>query len=135
MTYAALQTSQIILSCICIMCIGMETHLDRKSTCTVIETNMVILFSAYLDYFSLTNQSREVTCDFGFASGVGADCDGCYDDRDFLKLLMFLSYAIIKSNSIFRSLRKKKLRILRKKLNRHTAEELFKNFGFSIIYQ
>lgn len=71
MTYAALQTSQIILSCICIMCIGMATHLDRESTCTVIETNMVILFGAYLAYFSLTNQSREVTCDFGFASGDG----------------------------------------------------------------
>lgn len=75
-TYAALQTSQIILSCICIMCIGMATHLDRKSTCTVIETNMVILLGAYLAYFSLTNQSREVTCDFGFASGVVAGCDG-----------------------------------------------------------
>lgn len=101
-TYAALQTSQIILSCICIMCIGMATHLDRKSTCTVIETNMVILFSAYLDYFSLTNQSREVTCDFGFASGVGAGCDGCYDDRDFLKSSLLLSsYAIVKNNSIF----------------------------------
>lgn len=80
------------------MCIGMATHLDRKSTCTVIETNMVILFSAYLDYFSLTNQSREVTCDFDFASGVGADCDGCYDDRDFLKALFSL-YTTIKSNS------------------------------------
>lgn len=106
-TYAALQTSQIILSCICIMCIGMATHLDRKSTCTVIETNMVILFSAYLDYFSLTNQSREVTCDFGFASGVGAGCDGCYDDRDFLKSSLLFS----KMSKIIRSfpLRKKKI--------------------------
>lgn len=106
-TYAALQTSQIILSCICIMCIGMATHLDRKSTCTVIETNMVILFSAYLDYFSLTNQSREVTCDFGFASGVGAGCDGCYDDRDFLKSSLLFS----KMSKIILSfpLRKKKI--------------------------
>lgn len=95
-TYAALQTSQIILSCICIMCIGMATHLDRKSTCTVIETNMVILLGAYLAYFSLTNQSREVTCDFGFASGVGAGYDGWYpDDREFLKSLQFLSHVII----------------------------------------
>lgn len=46
---------------------------------------MVILFSAYLAHFSLTNQSREVTCDFGFASGVGDDSDGWNsDDRDFL---------------------------------------------------
>lgn len=90
-TYAALQTSQIILSCICIMCIGMATHLDRKSTCTVIETNMVILFGAYLDYFSLTNQSREVTCDFDFASGAGDDCGGwSFDDRDFLKIKLLL---------------------------------------------
>lgn len=58
------------------MCIGMATHLDRESTCTVIETNMVILFGAYLAYFSLTNQSREVTCDFDFASGDGDDYDG-----------------------------------------------------------
>lgn len=116
-TYAALQTSQIILSCICIMCIGMATHLDRKSTCTVIETNMVILFSAYLDYFSLTNQSREVTCDFGFASGVGAGCDGCYDDRDFLKSSLLLSsYAIVKNNSIFPLTEKYKNT---KKFNRH----------------
>lgn len=87
-TYAALQTSQIILSCICIMCIGMATHLDRKSTCTVIETNMVILLGAYLAYFSLTNQSREVTCDFGLVSGVGVGYDGwCPDDREFLKSL------------------------------------------------
>lgn len=86
-SYAVLQTSQIILSCICIMCIGMATHLDRDSTCTVIETNMVILFSAYLAHFSLTNQSREVTCDFGFASGVGDDSDGWNsDDPDFLYL-------------------------------------------------
>lgn len=90
-TYAALQTSQIILSCICIMCIGMATHLDRESTCTVIETNMVILFGAYLAYFSLTNQSREVTCDFDYASGDGDDYgDWNYDDRDFLKLLLLL---------------------------------------------
>lgn len=88
MTYAALQTSQIILSCICIMCIGMATHLDRESTCTVIETNMVILFGAYLAYFSLTNQSREVTCDFDFASGDGDGCGGWnFDDRDSLKPL------------------------------------------------
>lgn len=40
------------------------------------ETNMVILFSAYLAYFSLTNQSREVICDFDFVSDAG---DG-YDD-------------------------------------------------------
>lgn len=71
------------------MCIGMATHLDRKSTCTVIETNMVILFGAYLAHFSLTNQSREVTCDFGFASGDGDDFDGwSSDDRDSLKLLL-----------------------------------------------
>lgn len=70
------------------MCIGMATHLDRDSTCTVIETNMVILFGAYLAYFSLTNQSREVTCDFGFASGVDVDHDDWNpDDHDFLKLL------------------------------------------------
>lgn len=86
-SYAALQTSQIILSCICIMCIGMATHLDRESTCTVIETNMVILFGAYLAHFSLTNQSREVTCDFDFASGAGDDSDGwSFDDRDYLYL-------------------------------------------------
>lgn len=66
----------------------MGTHLDRESTCTVIETNMVILFGAYLAYFSLTNQSREVTCDFGFASGDGDGYDGWnFDDRDFLKSL------------------------------------------------
>lgn len=87
MTYAALQTSQIILSCICIMCIGMATHLDQESTCTVIETNMVILFGAYLAYFSLTNQSREVTCDFDFASDDGDGYDGWnYDDHDSLYL-------------------------------------------------
>lgn len=132
-TYAALQTSQIILSCICIMCIGMATHLDRKSTCTVIETNMVILFSAYLDYFSLTNQSREVTCDFGFAIGVGAGCDGCYDDRDFLKSSLLLSsYAIVKNNSIFPLTEKENIRI-RKNLT--DIEELFKNFSSLIVYQ
>lgn len=88
-SYAALQTSQIILSCI--MCIGMATHLNRESTCTVIETNMVILFGAYLALFSLTNQSREVTCDFGFANGAGDDCDGwSFDDRDSLKSLLLL---------------------------------------------
>lgn len=86
-------TSQIILSCICIMCIGMATHLDRESTCTVIETNMVILFGAYLAYFSLTNQSREVTCDFDFASGDGDGYDGWnFDDRDFLKSLSLSLY-------------------------------------------
>lgn len=70
------------------MCIGMATHLDRDNTCTVIETNMVKLFGAYLAYFSLTNQSREVTCDFDFASGDGVDCDDWNpDDRDFLKSL------------------------------------------------
>lgn len=75
------------------MCIGMATHLDRESTCTVIETNMVILFGAYLAYFSLTNQSREVTCDFDFASGDDGDCDGWnFDDRDFLKSLLFSLY-------------------------------------------
>lgn len=132
-TYAALQTSQIILSCICIMCIGMATHLDRKSTCTVIETNMVILFSAYLDYFSLTNQSREVTCDFGFASGVGAGCDGWYDDRDFLESsLLFSSYAIVKNNSIFPLTEKENIRIGK---NLTDIEELFKNFSSLIVYQ
>jgi len=70
------------------MCIGMATHLDQESTCTVIETNMVILFGAYLAYFSLTNQSREVTCDFDFASGDGDGYDGWnYDDHDSLKSL------------------------------------------------
>lgn len=71
----------------------MATHLDRKSTCTVIETNMVILFGAYLAYFSLTNQSREVTCDFDFASGAGDDCDGWnFDDHDFLKIIYRYCY-------------------------------------------
>lgn len=52
---------------------------------------MVILFGAYLDYFSLTNQSREVTCDFDFASGAGDDCDGWNsDDRDFLKIIIII---------------------------------------------
>lgn len=68
------------------MCIGMATHLDRESTCTVIETNMVILFGAYLAHFSLTNQSREVTCDFDFANGAGDDCGGWSSDgHDSLK--------------------------------------------------
>lgn len=62
----------------------MATHLDRESTCTVIETNMVILFGAYLAYFSLTNQSREVTCDFGFASGDDVGWNS--GDRDLLKI-------------------------------------------------
>lgn len=76
------------------MCIGMATHLDRESTCTVIETNMVKLFGAYLAYFSLTNQSREVTCDFGFASDDGADHGGWNldDDRDLLKSLYRASH-------------------------------------------
>lgn len=52
---------------------------------------MVILFGAYLAHFSLTNQSREVTCDFGFASDDGDDSDGwSSDDRDSLKLLLLL---------------------------------------------
>lgn len=86
---------RLYISCICIMCIGMATHLDRKNTCTVIETNMVILFGAYLAYFSLTNQSREVTCDFGFASDVGDGCDGWYlGDRDLLKLCVIRLYIV-----------------------------------------
>lgn len=76
------------------MCIGMATHLDRESTCTVIETNMVKLFGAYLAYFSLTNQSREVTCDFGFASGDDGGCGGWNSgDRDLLEI----TWTIIRS--------------------------------------
>lgn len=75
----------------------MATHLDRDNTCTVIETNMVILFGAYLAHFSLTNQSREVTCDFDFASGDGADCDGWNSyDRDLLKsFTAIIVYSVI----------------------------------------
>lgn len=77
------------------MCIGMATHLDRESTCTVIETNMFILFGAYLAYFSLTNQSREVTCDFGFASGDGGGCGGWNSgDRDLLQSPSSLSLLV-----------------------------------------
>jgi len=104
-TYAVLQTSQIILSCICIMCIGMATHLNRKSTCTVIETNMVILFGAYLAYFSLTNQSREVTCDFGFASGDDGGCgDWNFDDHGLLGLELLLLLPLTSSSIIERVL-------------------------------
>jgi len=104
-TYAVLQTSQIILSCICIMCIGMATHLNRKSTCTVIETNMVILFGAYLAYFSLTNQSREVTCDFGFASGDDGGCgDWNFDDHGLLGSKLLLLLPLILSSIIERIL-------------------------------
>lgn len=83
-SYAALQTlTDYIYHVYVLLCIGMATHLDRESTCTVIETNMVILFGAYLAYFSLTNQSREVTCDFGFASGD--DVGWSSGDRDRLE--------------------------------------------------